>query len=200
MELQHNVIQSIWLRGSYQNTKKVYFCHGYREHQSSMGSSINDQKKYLDVFLQQWEEAVNHGLPTEPNEVHVSLGMNLDYLKENWLQSTYRLCSLTKMVESVCNENNFSQIVREPTRSMYNSLSAKFETSCIDHIYTNAKQKCSSADIIVTGLSDHNLVGFTRYSKTPPAHGRVIVRRSYKGFVSDDFLVDLKSFDWTWVY
>ena len=66
-ELENDVVQSIWLRGSYQNNKKIYFSHGYREHSSVMGSSIND------IFLQQWEDALNHCQPTEPNEVHVSL-------------------------------------------------------------------------------------------------------------------------------
>ena len=72
-----------------------------------MGSSINDQKGYLSSFLQQWEDAVDHCQPSEPNEVHISLDMNLDYQKENWLQPSYRLCSLTKLFQNVCNANNF---------------------------------------------------------------------------------------------
>ena len=81
-ELEHDVVQSIWLRGGYKNSKKVYYCHGYREHTSMMGSSINDQKGYLSSFLQQWEDAVDYCQPSEPNEVHISLDMNLDYQME----------------------------------------------------------------------------------------------------------------------
>ena len=180
--LEHDIIQSVWLRGGYKNGKKAYFCHGYREHSSMLGSTINDQKTYLNNFLQQWEDAVDHGQPSEPNEVHFSLEMNLDYQKENWLQPSYRLCSLTRLVQNICNANNFTQIINEPTRSMYNSVTATTEISCIDHIYTNARYKISSGIVIVSGASDHNIVCFTRYTKVPPIPGRVIHKRSLQAF------------------
>ena len=126
--------------------------------------------------------------------------MNLDYQKENWLQSTYRLCSLTKMVQNICDTNNFSQIAKQPTRTMYNSISGVSEISCLDHIYTNARHKCSSANVMACGASDHDVVCFTRYSKSPPAQSRVIVRRSYRQFVKNDFLADMESMDWSDVY
>ena len=36
-DLEHDVIQSVWLKGSFKNTKKLYFCH----------ESLNSQKQYL---------------------------------------------------------------------------------------------------------------------------------------------------------
>ena len=198
--LEHDIIQSVWLRGGYKIGKKAYFCHGYREHSSMLGSTINDQKTYLNNFLQQWEDAVDHGQPREPNEVHFSLDMNSDYQKENWLQPSYRLCSLTRLVQNICNANNFTKIINEPTRSMYNSVTATTEISCIDHIYTNARYKCSSGSVIVSGASDHNIVCFTRYTKVPPIPGRVIHKRSYKHFDQEEFLRDIKNIDWSDVY
>ena len=109
-ELEDDLVQSIWLRGAFKNSKKIYFCHAYREHSSAMGGTISNQKDYLSKFLSQWESAVEHNFPVEPNEVHVSLDMNLDYLKEKWMQPTYRLCSLTNQVQNVCNANNFTQL------------------------------------------------------------------------------------------
>ena len=106
LDLEHDVIQSVWIKGSFNNSKKIYFCHGYREHSSLMGNSISSQKQYLDVFLQQWEDAVFHGSVSQPNEVHVCADMNLDYSEETWLRPQYRLCSLTKMVQNICNANN----------------------------------------------------------------------------------------------
>ena len=67
-----------------------------------MGGSVNNQKEYLNVFLGQWEAAIEHGNATEPNEVHVSGDMNLDYLPARWLQPSYRLHSLTRLVQNVC--------------------------------------------------------------------------------------------------
>ena len=67
------------LRGAYRNSKKIYFCHAYREHSSALGDSISAQKEYFTKFLGQWEATTEHNFPIEPNELHVSLDMNLDY-------------------------------------------------------------------------------------------------------------------------
>ena len=34
-ELEDNLIQSIWIKGGFKRGKKVYYCHGYREHTST---------------------------------------------------------------------------------------------------------------------------------------------------------------------
>ena len=138
-DLEDELVQSIWLKGGYKNSKQIYFCHGYREHQSSLGKSINDQKQYLDRFLSQWEAATLHGNPPEPNEVRVCCDMNIDMYNDRWLKSDYPLLSLSKLVQSACTVSNFYQLVSGITRSQYNSVSNKTETSCIDHVYCNYK-------------------------------------------------------------
>ena len=77
-DLEHDLVQSVWLRGGFKNGKVIYFCHAYREHSSQLGDSINAQKEYLNILLKQWEDATMHNFSMEPNEVHVSLDMNLD--------------------------------------------------------------------------------------------------------------------------
>ena len=70
--LEDEIVQSIWLRGSFKNCKTLYFCHAYREHASSMGSTINAQKQYLSKLLVQWECAtcnVGHELGLSANKV-----------------------------------------------------------------------------------------------------------------------------------
>ena len=89
--MEDDLVQSVWLKGSFKNCKSLYFCHAYREYSSAMGDSVNNQKEYLSKLLKQWEDATEHNSPQEPNEVHVSLDMNLDYLPDKWLQPTYRL-------------------------------------------------------------------------------------------------------------
>ena len=196
-DLEDNLVQSIWLKGSFRHSKPIYFCHAYREHTSAMGGSVNNQKEYLDIFLGQWEAAIEHGNATEPNEVHVSGDMNLDYLPTRWLQPSYRLHSLTRLVQNVCNAYNFSQLVTVPTRLMYNSISNLTEVSCIDHIFCNFKHKCSTPRVIVCGASDHDILSYVRYSKGPPLPGRTMRRRSYKNFVKENFLADLAAIDWS---
>ena len=199
-DLEDDLIQSVWLRGGFKNGKVIYFSHAYREHASQLGDTINSQKEYLNILLKQWEDATMCNFPLEPNEVHISLDMNLDYLKESWLQPTYRLCSLTRLVQSMCNANNFSQLVSEPTRSMFNSVSNSTEISCIDHVYCNARHKCSPPAVISCGASDHDIISYIRYSKAPPSPARTIRRRSYKEFIEDDFLADMSAVDWNDVY
>ena len=199
-DLEDNLVQSIWLKGGYKNGKKIYFCHAYREHSSAMGDSINSQSNYLKILLAQWEAATEHNFPLEPNEVHVALDMNLDYQKEKWMKPAYRLCSLTQLVQNTCNANNFTQLVTEPTRYMYNSVTETTEISCIDHVYCNSKYKCSTPIVTACGASDHDIVSYTRYSKAPPSPARTIRRRSYKNFIEEDFVTDMAAVDWSEVY
>ena len=195
-DLEDNQIQSVWLKGSYKNSKQIFFCHAYREHVSSMGGSISNQKVYLNKFLSQWEAATDYSSVTEPNEVHISGDMNLDFLPAKWLQPSYRLYSLTRLVQNICNSYNFTQLVKEPTRIMYNSVARSTESSCIDHVYCNYRHRCSSPRVIVSGASDHDMVSYIRYSKGPSTPSRKIGRRSYKNFVETDYLADLGNIDW----
>ena len=68
--------------------------------------------------------------------------------------------------------------------------------SSIDHVYTNVKHRCSEVAVTSFGSSDHDIIGYTRYSKEPPAPARIIKRRSYKNFESKKFLEDLALLTW----
>ena len=93
----------------------MLFCHGYREHTSTMGNSLDSQRKTLDLFLKQWEMAADFHPTTEPSEIHISGDMNLDSLGGRWLEPGYNLYSLAKLVKNVCDTYNLSQLVQAPT-------------------------------------------------------------------------------------
>ena len=200
-EQLHNLedvnIQSIWIKGGFRNGRKLYFGHVYREHTSTMGNSLASQRKYLESLLQQWESVFinSSGLSTE-HELHIMGDMNIDALPEKWLNSSYALESLARMVDSTCNYLNLSQLVKQPTRHQFNSIKKTTSSSCIDHIYTNAKYRCSNVEISSFGSSDHDLIGYTRYSKDPPEPSRTIRKRTYKNFNTDLFIKDLRKVDW----
>ena len=78
--------------------------------------------------------------------------MNLDSLEGRWLKSDYPLVNLARMV-------------REVTRVQYNSITQSTNVSCIDHVYTNAKYRCSQVTDTSFGSSDHDMIGYIRYSK-----------------------------------
>ena len=196
-ELEDEHLQTIWIKCGFKNSKHGLYSHGYREHKSNLGASITNQKEKLSLFIDQWERALNLGNPSEPNDVFVLCDMNLDSYKDKWLNPNYHLYSLTQLVQRSCNSNNITQLVKDITRAQYNSVSNKTDLSCIDHIYTNVKYKCSKPVICSFGDSDHDLIGFTRLSKKPPEVPRTIRKRSYKLFNKEKFLYDLRNEDFT---
>ena len=71
-EIENEHLQSIWIRGGFKNSKHgYYYCNGYREHKSNIGGSLNNQKNKLEIFLNQWEQALCHGNPSEPNDIFI---------------------------------------------------------------------------------------------------------------------------------
>ena len=158
---------------------------------------IAHQREILNEFVYQWEFALKHENSNDVNEVHICLDMNLDFLNGKWRDPTYKLVSLSRIVQNICDIGNFSQMVTEPTRIMYNSVTGTLEKSCLDHIYTNSKYKCSNPTVTPFGASDHDIISYTRYSKVKPTNYPTIRGRSYKYFNISQFLNDLQSIDWT---
>ena len=197
-ELEDDRVQSVWIKGGYDKSKGIYFCHGYREHLSGQGS--NEQQIYLNKFLDQWEAACYHGGTVTPNEVHVSGDINIDVFQGKWLRLDYPLLPLSKMIKNFCHLNNFYQLVEGITRAQYNSVNQTTDISCIDHVYTNARFRCSNPTILSFGDSDHDLIKYTRYSKIPFGPTRTMLTRSYKNFKKDAFLEEVASVDWYDVY
>ena len=104
------------------------------------------------------------------------------------------------MVQTACTLGNFTQLVKVPTRFQFNRVTGQTSISCLDHVYTNYKFRCSDVNVSSFGNSDHQLISYIRYSKDPPEPARTIKRRSYKNFVVTDFLKDLGQVDWLPVY
>ena len=72
--------------------------------------------------------------------------------------------------------------------------------SCIDHVYTNYKYRCSKVRVIPFGNSDHDVIQYVRYAKDPPQPLCVIRKRSYKNFVLEEFINHLENVSWAPVY
>ena len=135
----------------------------YREHINTLAA----QKTTLDKQLLQWEKAVSHGNHNTPNDVHITGDMNIDNLKGRWLQFDYALVTLARKVIDCFNTFNFTQVVDKITRVQFNSIRNKTATSCIDHVYCNAKHRISPGNILSFEASDHDAILYTRYSKKP---------------------------------
>ena len=53
-DLEDDLVQSIWIKGGFRGSKKIYYCHGYREHTTTEGDSLAAQTRNLSDFLSQW--------------------------------------------------------------------------------------------------------------------------------------------------
>ena len=126
--------------------------------------------------------------------------MNIDILNGRWLQLDYNLLSFSRLLQNTCDVGNFHQLVKDVTRVQFNSVTSVTDMSCIDHVYTNAKFRCSEAEVTSFGDSDHDIVSYTRYSKNPPIPARIVCKRSYKDFDSEAFKADVERTDWSDVY
>ena len=99
LDLENDHVQSIWIRGNFKNCRNIYFCHAYREHMSHL--PLESQRNRLEDFLCQWDTALEYDNPNDVNEVHVSLDMNLDSLNGKWLDQTYKVVSLSRIIKNL---------------------------------------------------------------------------------------------------
>ena len=56
----------------------------------------------------------------------------------------------------------------------------------------------SKSGVLYSGISDHSLVYVIRKFKRPKSEPKLIKTRSFKNFVEDNFLRDLRNADWTY--
>ena len=196
-DLEDVNIQSIWLQGGYKNSRKLYICNFYREFTSTLGNSMKCQRQNLDIFLNQWSNALHHGNNKNENELHIIGDMNLDSLNGKWLSPQYSHHTLAMMFQKTCQSFNISQLVQGITRVQFKLSTQTSEVSCIDHVYTNTPIKCSQPKIISFGASDHDVISYSRYTKLPPVQPKTIVKRSYKNLSRELFLADMNQVDWT---
>ena len=154
----------------------------------------------MSTFFSQWERAIGFGGSSEPNETHICGDMNIDMYQDKWLEPQYSHLNLSSLLKNICDVNNFDQLVKDITRVQWNSATKMAHMSSIDHVYTNAKYRCSDPVVISFGDSDHDIICYTRYSKSPSSPSRVIVKRNFKNFEKQVFLDELNQIDWSNVY
>lgn len=74
-----------------------------------------------------------------------------------------------------------SQLMDQPTRVSSNNTGS-LTSKCIDHIYTNNPDMCSTPISVTVGFSDHNCIAVSRRTKLPRASPKIIMKRSYRVF------------------
>ena len=92
-------------------------------------------------------------------------------------------------------EESLSQLIDKPTRTELRGNN--IQKSCIDHITTNAANKCTSVTVIAAGNSDHLAVSTKKLAKVKATKPDVIKKRTYKTFKPQDFLREVKYTDFS---
>ena len=92
-------------------------------------------------------------------------------------------------MESLSNEMNLTQMIRDPTRVTQDSA------TLIDHIYVSDPQFYSDCGCVDVGVSDHFMVFVNRHRETVSGH-KFRMGRTFKNYNIDNLLDDLKGADW----
>ena len=88
-------------------------------------------------------------------------------------------------------KESFFQLVKVFTRSEV-SHGNIVSSSCLDHVYSNTRNKCSIPLVDAAGDSDHLAILITKYSKEVKVKPQTVQKRNYKDFHIVAFLTDVK--------
>ena len=99
-----------------------------------------------------------------------------------------------KEFKSIITANGFRKIVKEPTRVTDTS------SSSIDLIFTNCPVNITHTYVIISSLSDHNMIGTVRKINHLKYPSRTIKCRNYAKYDHQKFRNDVSEIDWSLVH
>ena len=166
--------ESLWLKVSLKKTKPIFFAVVYRPPSKSSDLDNTDQ---LCTYLEQCVQK----LPQQ-NEVFICGDFNCNMLTKN---------ALASKINTVCSSLSFKQLIEEPTRVTPHS------STLLDLFLTNS-QNISKTGVFDCGISDHSMIYVVRKLNRPKLKPKTLKIRSYKNFVEEDFLTDLRNADWSY--
>ena len=199
-DLMSENFSSIWLEVGLRRQKKFLVSNIYREWQfvgqvDQESGTLNSQLLRWDDFLQQWENAI-----ASDSEIHVLGDFNLNFLEfhtESSATSAHsaKLRPLVEALQQRAVPHGFSQLVTDMTRIRQNQTPA-----LLDHHWTNRPEKVTNVQTFFQGGSDHKLIFAVRQTKNIISKPRIIKKRSFKNFKSEDFVAAVRIIKWFDVY
>ena len=199
-DLMCDSYSSIWLEVGLPRHKKFLVGQTYREwrlpnQEDNSSVSVPEQLARWNVFLDQWERALDTGL-----EVHLLGDLNINHCnwREQSLPASNQTSKLRPLIEALFSTilpQGVSQCVVGPTRHWPGQA-----PSGLDHYYTNKPEKLSPVSTQHCGGSDHMLVFATRYSRSVKTSPRYVRKRSYKNFNPGEFVAAVQQVSWLDLY
>ena len=166
--------ESLWIKVCLDKTKPIFLSVVYRP--PSKGSDLESTDQ-LCAYLKECDSK----LP-QIKEVFICGDFNCNMMNRY---------ALSSKIKDLCSSLSLKQLIEEPTRVTPHS------STLLDLIMTNSVN-ISKAGVIDPGVSDHSLVYVIRKFKRPKGEPKIIRVRSFKNFVDDDFLRDLRNSDWSY--
>lgn len=98
------------------------------------------------------------------------------------------------LIKSFCDSGNLTQSIDSPTRP---NPKHPEKSTLLDLFLTNKPQKYKATAVFANDLSDHCVIAGVRDTRKAKCKPRIIIKRIFKSFCEQAFLIDLNLCDWT---
>ena len=156
----------------------------YREYTGGVSGlvDITSQMDRLSRQVSHWKTLHETG-----RDVVILGDSNLCALQ--WEGEGYQHRELANKVQDYLLEEASQQLVTGITRSEISG--GVVQTSCIDHCYSDVREKIKGPYVEAVGDSDHLAVRVLKYCRTPVLRPQALKKRCYKNFSVEGFLTDI---------
>ena len=118
------------------------------------------QANFLEILIQDFKNLID----INKNELYILGDFNVNLLhNDSYILKENQSCKYKNLItpllnqyKDFCQSYSLKQMIRSPTRITCNT------SSLIDHILSNSDEKISNSGVIDIGISDHQLIFFTR--------------------------------------
>ena len=128
------------------------------------------------------------------NEHLENFSHNKEVLLMGDFNVNYNSNSDNKEFKSIITANDFRQIVTEPNRV------TDISPSLIELVFTNCQVNIIHTNVIISSLSDHNMIGTVRKINHLKHSSRTIKCRNHAKYDHQKFRNDVSEIDWSLVY
>ena len=125
------------------------------------------------------------------NEHLANFSNNKEVILMGDFNVNYNSHSCNEEFKSIITANGFKQIINEPTRVTDTT------SSVIDLVFANCPVNITQAHVIISSLSDHNMIGAVRKINNFKHPSHTINCRNYTKYDNQKFRNDVSEIDWS---
>ena len=169
-DLENEVLECLWIEVFQKCSKSFVVGSIYRPPEGS---------KYLPKDFEKHFENLINNITLCSKEIILLRDLNIDYLKKD----------ANRSIKSLMQVNGFSQIINKPTRITEST------STLIDLIYTTNMKVVKKVDVILSSISDHDMVGMVRKFNHFKHPMRTIKCRNYQTNCHNKLIIDISGIE-----